>query len=133
MRILIPEISPANLENWKNDKPRNESEKENEVYEGLRKPIQLTGKARINPNTGKIEEVHIKEIGIVDQLLVGAKEFFSGRSIEELAQAQGVSPLVKPEKLAGGWPEEDDLDEFLKDVFHISPQRTKGPKGPKIQ
>lgn len=94
-----------------------DKEKENEVYEGLRKPIQLTGKARINPNTGKIEEVHITEIGIVDQLLVGAKEFFSGRSIEELAQAQGVSPLAKPEKLAGGWPEEEDLDEFLKDVY----------------
>lgn len=91
--------------------------REAQVYEALRKPVRISGKARINPNTGKTEELQIEEIGLMEQLLVGAKDFFSGKSIEELAEAQGVKPLTDPKKLIGGWPAEDNLDEFLEEIY----------------
>ena len=40
-------------------------------------------------------------------------DFWQDRSIEQLARAQGVTPCVDPADLAGGWPEEESLDEFL--------------------
>lgn len=91
--------------------------KEEEVYQALRKPVRLSGTARINPNTGKPEELRIETIEILEQLMVGAKDFFSSRSIEQLAQAQGVRPLTNPAILAGGWPEEENLDEFLEATY----------------
>jgi hypothetical protein len=90
---------------------------EAEVYEMLRKPVRITGKARINPNTGKTEEIQIQTIGLMEELLVGGKNFFAGRSIEELAEAQGVKPLSDPKQLVGGWPAEDDLDDFLEEIY----------------
>jgi hypothetical protein len=91
--------------------------KESQIYEMLRKPVRITGKARINPNTGKTEEMQIESIGLMEELLVGAKSFFSGRSIEELAEAQGIKPLTDPKQLVGGWPAEDDLDDFLEEIY----------------
>lgn len=39
-----------------------------------------------------------------------------GRSIEELAQEQGVNPITSLDEIAGEWPEGDDIDEFLRSV-----------------
>jgi hypothetical protein len=94
-----------------------DNSREAEVYEMLRKPVRITGKARINPNTGKTEEIQIETIGLMEELLVGAKSFFAGRSIEELAEAQGVKPLTDPKQLVGGWPAEDELDDFLEEIY----------------
>ena len=90
---------------------------EDEIYDSLRKPVRVTGTAKINPNSGKIEELHIEKIGIVEQLLLGAKDFFTGRSIEQLAEVQGVKPLDKPSVLAGGWPADQDIDAFLEEIY----------------
>lgn len=91
--------------------------KEAEVYASLLKPVRISGDAKINPNTGKIEEIHIQDIGVMEQLLVGAKDFFSGKSITELAEAQGVRPITDPKALVGGWPAEDNLDDFLEEIY----------------
>ena len=45
------------------------------------------------------------------------RDFFAGRSIEELAQSQGVSPVEDISVLAGGLPEEDDVDEMLDEIY----------------
>ncbi|HYN14892.1 MAG TPA: hypothetical protein VES66_03775 [Terriglobales bacterium] len=92
-------------------------EQEEEVYEALRKPVRVAGTAKINPNSGRIDELAIQSIVPVEQLLVGAEDFFSGHSIEELAQAQGVRPLENPKVLAGGWPQSDNLDDFLEEIY----------------
>lgn len=94
-----------------------EKSKENEVYAALRKPVRITGRVHINPNTGTAEELQIEEIGPMEQRMAGARDFFSGGSIEDLAEAQGVKPLFDPEKLAGGWPIEQELDDFLEEVY----------------
>jgi hypothetical protein len=90
---------------------------EDEIYESLRKPVRVTGTAKINPNSRRIEELHIEKIGIVEQLLIGAKDFFAGRSIKELAELQGVKPLENPKILAGGWPADQDVDAFLEEIY----------------
>ena len=91
--------------------------KESDVYASILKPVRISGDAKINPNTGKIEEIHIQDIGVMEQLLVGAKDFFSGKSITELAEAQGVRPITDPKVLIGGWPAEDNLDDFLEEIY----------------
>jgi hypothetical protein len=40
-----------------------------------------------------------------------------GSSFEQLAAEQGVKPLSDPRTLIGGWPKDDDLDEFLEEVY----------------
>jgi hypothetical protein len=39
--------------------------------------------------------------------------FWRGQSIEELARAQNAEPCDDPDKLAGEWPEDESLDDFL--------------------
>ena len=90
---------------------------EDEIYVSLRKPVRVTGTARVNPNSGRIEELHIEKIGIVEQLQIGVKDFFAGRSIEQLAEVQGVKPLENPKILAGGWPADQDVDAFLEEIY----------------
>jgi hypothetical protein len=94
-----------------------DAELEDQVYGALRKPVRLSGTARLNPNNGKPEELKIKELEIVDELLVGAKDFFAARSLQQLADAQGVRPLAHPEELTGGWPDEENVDEFVDAIY----------------
>jgi len=52
----------------------------------------------------------------LNRSIVGLEEFWTALSIEELARIQGVQPLYDPGVLAGGLPENDDIDEFLDDI-----------------
>jgi hypothetical protein len=90
---------------------------EDQVYSALRKPARVTGTARLDPHSGRVEELRIEEIEIVDELLLGARDFFAGRTLEQLAEAQGVHPLDKPSDLAGGWPADENIDEFLETTY----------------
>jgi hypothetical protein len=92
-------------------------EQEQEIQDALRKPVSITGKATINPNNGKVETIAIQSLGITEHLLIGAKEFHSGRSLQQLAEAQAVEPLNNPKVLIGGWPEGEDVDEFVEDIY----------------
>jgi hypothetical protein len=90
---------------------------EDQVYQSLRKPVRVTGIAKINSNTGKIDELHIEKIVIVEPLLTGGRDFFTERSIEQLAEVQGVKPLKNPKTFAGGWPADQDVDAFLEEIY----------------
>ena len=46
-----------------------------------------------------------------------APAFFEARSLDELAREQGVKPLADTNSLNGGWPEDEDLDAFLKKTY----------------
>jgi hypothetical protein len=92
-------------------------EQEDEIYAALRKPVRIAGTATINPNTERIEFIAVEKISVVEQLLIGAKDFYTGHSLDQLAKAQGVAPLDNSKTLAGGWPEGEDVDEFLEDIY----------------
>jgi hypothetical protein len=42
--------------------------------------------------------------------------FWSGKSIGELAKEQGVSPAVDVISLAGDWPADESVDDFLQEI-----------------
>jgi hypothetical protein len=94
-----------------------EPELEDQVYGALRRPARLTGTARLNPNTGKPEELKIEKIEILEELLLGANDFFTSRSLEQLAEAQGVHAVTNPNELAGGWPADENIDEFVDAIY----------------
>ncbi len=90
---------------------------EDKIYQWLRRPVRATGMARINPNTGRIDELRIEKISIVEPLLKGGRDFFTERSMEELAKVQGVPPLKNPKAFAGAWPANEDVDAFLEEIY----------------
>jgi hypothetical protein len=92
-------------------------EKEDEVYASLRKPVRLIGRASLNPNTGKVEELHINRIELLEDLMVGARDFFIPKTLQHLADTQGIKPLTRMSALEGGWPDDEDIDKFLEDVY----------------
>ena len=92
-------------------------EQEQEIYDALRKPVRITGTATINPNSGRVESIVTQSISVIEPLLVGAKEFHSAPSLQQLAEVQGVAPLTDPKVLIGGWPDAEDIDEFLEDIY----------------
>jgi hypothetical protein len=90
---------------------------EDQVYGALRRPVRITGSARLNPVSGRPEELRIENIEIMEELLLGARDFFASRTLQQLADAQGVHPLDKPDDLTGGWPNDEDVDEFISSIY----------------
>jgi len=45
--------------------------------------------------------------------------FWDNRTIEELAVEQKVAPIQSVDELAGDWPEEDSIEEFLLFVREV--------------
>jgi hypothetical protein len=43
--------------------------------------------------------------------------FFAPQTIDEMAREQGVHPLTDTGILAGAWPEDVDIDAFLKKIY----------------
>jgi plasmid stability protein len=57
-------------------------------------------------------------LGVLAQgLAPSAGSFFAGSSLAELAAAQNVKPLKDISVLAGGFPEDVDIDKFLEDIY----------------
>ena len=94
-----------------------EPERENEIYQLLRKPVRVKGEATLQPYTDKIDSVHIDEISALPSLSLGEGNFFTRSSIAELAEIQNVKPLTDPSVLAGGIPNDQDVDEFLGEIY----------------
>jgi hypothetical protein len=94
-----------------------DTDKEAEVLRLMRKPVRVTGEAQINSRSHRTEEIHIREIEPIDNPLMSAEEFFATKSISELAKIQGVKPLENPSILIGGWPADEDVDEFLEYIY----------------
>ena len=79
--------------------------------------VLVTGLARINPHSGKIEEIKIEKLEVLDELMLGARDFTAGYDLKQLADMQAVHPLARPDDLAGGWPEDESLDEFIETTY----------------
>jgi hypothetical protein len=45
--------------------------------------------------------------------------FWQNKTVEQLAQEQGVGPISNIEELAGDWPPEDSMEEFLQFLREI--------------
>lgn len=90
---------------------------EEDVYALLRRPVRVRGQASVDPYTRRIAFIEIKGIEPLDPLVLGAAAFMASHSFEDLARLQGVKPLEDVSVLAGGFPEDEDIDGFLDDIY----------------
>ena len=75
------------------------------------------GKAPLDSYVRRAASIHINKIEPLDPLVMGAAAFLAPHSFEDLARLQGVKPLEDTNVLAGGFPEDEDIDEFLNDIY----------------
>ena len=68
---------------------------------------------RKRTTTADLSELKAASDRLAEVLAAGSEEFFASSSLKELADSQGVPPLKRPRDLAGGWPDEETLDDFL--------------------
>jgi hypothetical protein len=61
--------------------------------------------------------IQFKAMGPLEPGVRAPDAFLTPPSFEELARLQGVKPLEDTNVLAGGFPEEEDIDEFLNDIY----------------
>lgn len=54
-----------------------------------------------------------------EQHLLGNRDFFAGKSLAELAREQGVGPIKDMRVFAGGFPEDENLDELLAELDRL--------------
>lgn len=88
-----------------------------DVYRVLRQPAHVEGMASENAQTKKLESIHLRSVSPLDPLSADAGSFVRGWSLDQLARLQGVEPLRDPAVLAGGWPDDDDIDEGLAEIY----------------
>jgi hypothetical protein len=51
--------------------------------------------------------------------LLGDRSFFEAKTLQELAKAQGVGAVKDISVFAGGFPEDEDLDELLEEIYRL--------------
>ena len=90
---------------------------EEDVYGLFRRPVRVRGEASLDPYTRRIACIEIKSIEPLDPLVLGAAAFMASHSFEDLARLQGVKPLEDVGVLAGGFPENEDIDAFLEEFI----------------
>jgi UDP-N-acetyl-D-mannosaminuronate dehydrogenase len=63
--------------------------------------------------TADISDLKAASNRLAEALSSSTKDFFESRTLEQLAEAQGVTSLKSPGDLVGGWPAEESIDDFL--------------------
>jgi hypothetical protein len=51
--------------------------------------------------------------------LLGDRSFFEAKTLQELAQAQGVGPVEDISVFAGGISDDEDVDEMLEEIYRL--------------
>ena len=78
------------------------------------------GEVYVTIFSGPDAEERAKNFSLILQstdLQSSAAEFYANHSIEDLAKIQGIGPVGDLAVLAGGIPEEEDLDAFLREIY----------------
>ena len=90
---------------------------ESDVYRLLRHPVRIMGEGVFPPNSNRVESLRIESIAELPSLALGKGNFFGETSIQELANLQKVGPIEGRADLGGWFPAEEDIDEFLSEVY----------------
>lgn len=94
-----------------------DKEREGQILRLLTKPVRVKGEATLKPYSDRIDLIHIEEISLLPSLHLGEGNFFANPSIGELAAVQKVKPLVDISALAGGIPDDEDLDALIEGIY----------------
>jgi len=99
-----------------------------EIINALRHYVRIRGPAEIDPLTGKVRKIEIRDLEILDwdeEKEISAKSravaepglFWTGYDVVTLAEEQGVQPVQSLDDLWGDfWPEDESVDEFIETV-----------------
>jgi len=90
------------------------------VIENDARPVAILHAAdalRITDGDDPQDNIDVRKVEVTDEPLIGSKAFFAGCTLEQLAEAQGVPPLERPGDLAGGWPADESIDEFMAATY----------------
>jgi hypothetical protein len=47
------------------------------------------------------------------------RSFFEAKTLQELAREHGVGPVKDISVFAGGFPEDEDIDEMLEEIYRL--------------
>jgi hypothetical protein len=83
----------------------------------IRQPVRITGEAILAPYTDRVENLHVYKIERLPSLSLGEGNFFAESSLSELAAKQKVKPLKDISALASGFPPDENIDEFLEEIY----------------
>ena len=65
------------------------------------------------------EQARLDAPAPVKRPVIGDQSFFQSKSISELAREQGVGPVKDVSVLAGGLPDDEDVDEMLEEIYRL--------------
>lgn len=111
-----------------------DEEQKDEVLEDILQYVRVVGEAKEDPLTGKIASIKIHDIerledreGAATYLLPQgtpiSRDFWGSQTLDELAQAQNVGPILDVRALFGTWPGEMD-DGFAEAVDELRHSQT---------
>ncbi len=94
----------------------------NQIIKYLRQFVQVRGEATYDSVTNKITYIHVKDIEQIGELsgldtkISPSQSFWKAKNFDELANEQGVYPIIDLNKLTKDWPEDTDFDSFFEAV-----------------
>ena len=83
----------------------------------IRPSVRVIGEATIAPYSDRIDNLLIQTIERLPSLSLGKENFFKESSISELASIQKVKPIKDMSTFASGFPVDEDIDEFLEEIY----------------
>lgn len=108
-----------------------DEEQKDEVLEDILQYVRIIGEAKEDPLTGRIASIKIHDIERLEDLENEAADllpqgtpialdFWESPTLDELAQAQNVSPMADVRALFGAWPGEmnDGFEEAIDELRH---------------
>jgi hypothetical protein len=91
-----------------------------QVMRLMRRFVQARGEATFEPITNKISLFYIRDLEPIESA-TGITEalnspFWRIKIFDELAREQDVQPIDDLSKISGGWPEDEDIEQFLESI-----------------
>ncbi len=83
----------------------------------LREPVRVIGEGTFQPYTHRLEFLHIHTIERLPSLSLGEGNYYSGSSLADLAAKQKVKPIKSIAELSGGFPSDENIDQFLDEIY----------------
>lgn len=88
-----------------------------QVQSLLREPVRVIGEGTFQAYTERLESLHIHTIERLPSLSLGEGNFYAESSLADLAAKQKVKPVKSIVELAGGFPEDENIDQFLDEIY----------------
>ncbi len=83
----------------------------------LREPVRAIGEGTFQPYTERLESLLIQTIERLPSLSLGEGDYYAESSLADLAAKQKVKPVKSGAELSGGFPDDEDIDQFLDDIY----------------